>query len=342
MEFDTAARPVVEVRIATSYISLEQAARNLKTETEGGFEAVRARTAAAWEKQLQRIEIAATEDQKRTFYTCLYRAEIPHRFFEIDAEGKKVHYSPWDGRVHDGVEYVDSGLWDTFRTQFPFYSIAYPEQLGEIVAGWLNAYREGGRLPNWPNPADSTAWSEPRRCDGCRRAWSRASRLRRADRLRSPSPRCLRRAGRPRRPARILALGYMPPKVAGDCVSAPLDYAYDDWCVAQAAKFWARTTTTGCSWNARKTTANCGIPQVGFMRGKNADGTWANPEFDEFAWGHGYCEGGPWQCSWAVQHDPLGLAELLGGKEAMAAKLDRMFASLRPRFIAGGYGITDP
>ena len=78
-------------------------------------------------------------------------------------------------------------------------------------------------------------------------------------------------------------------------------------------------------------------PHVGFMRSKNADGTWANAKFDEFAWGNGYCEGGPWQCSWAVQHDALGLANLLGGNRAMAAKLDRLFAQ-PPTFHPGGYG----
>ena len=129
-----------------------------------------------------------------------------------------------------------------------------------------------------------------------------------------------------------LALGYVPPKVAGDCVSARLDYAYDDWCVAQAAKLLGKQDDYTGSWNARKTTANCGIPTWVSCAARMPMARGPTPKFDEFAWGNGYCEGGPWQCSWAVQHDALGLADLLGGKDAMAAKLDRLFAS-RPRFI---------
>ena len=146
--------PPVQLRIATSYISPAQAWRTLDAETAGGFDAVRARTAAAWNEKLARITVdGGTDAQRDTFYTCLYRTmKFPHRLYEIDAAGQPTHYSPWDGHVHPGVAYTDSGLWDTFRTQFPLMSIAYPQQLGEIVAGWLNAYRESGGLPTWPSP----------------------------------------------------------------------------------------------------------------------------------------------------------------------------------------------
>ena len=153
-------------------------------------------------------------------------------------QGKKVHYSPWDGRLHDGVAYTDSGLWDTFRTQFPFYSIAYPEQLGEIVAGWLNAYREGGRLPNWPNPGGFDGMvgthADAMVADALVKGIAGFDVPTAYEALRHDA--FAVRGGR-QGMREYLALGYLPPKVTGDCVSAPLDYAYDDWCVAQAAKF---------------------------------------------------------------------------------------------------------
>ena len=134
-----------------------------------------------------------------------------------------------------------------------------------------------------------------------------------------------------------LALGYLPPKATGDCISAGLDYAYDDWCVAQAAKLLGKRADYRALMERSQNYRKQWDPHLGFMRAKNADGTWADPNFDEFAWGRGYCEGGPWQCSWAVQHDPLGLANLLGGKIAMVAKLDRLFAQ-PPTYHPGGYG----
>ncbi|MEI8197669.1 MAG: GH92 family glycosyl hydrolase [Phycisphaerae bacterium] len=343
VEFKTTDNPVVEVRIATSHISQEQALRNLQTETQGGFEAVRARTAATWESYLKRIDLEGTDEQRKTFYTCLYRAlKYPNRFHEVDAQGKNIHFSPWDGTVHEGVCYVNSGLWDTFRTQFPLYSIAYPDRLGEIINGWLNAFKEGGWLPQWPSPggfggmvgthadamiADAlvkgiTGFDVPTAYEAIRKD--------------AFGVRANGNEGGRRGMKEYLELGYVPPKAAGDWISASLDFAYDDWCVAQAAILLGKNEDYKVLMQRAQNYRKLWDAKVGFMRAKNTDGTWAESEFDEFAWGNGYCEGGPWQCSWAVQHDAAGLAELLGGPAGLAAKLDQMFAA-PPTFHPGGY-----
>ncbi|MEN6459684.1 MAG: GH92 family glycosyl hydrolase [Thermoguttaceae bacterium] len=344
VEFETADRPTVEIRIATSHISIEQALRNLETETQGGFDAVRARTVEKWERNLAKIDIEGTLQQRKTFYTCLYRAlKYPHQFHEIDAQGKKIHFSPWDGRVHDGVCYVDSGLWDTFRTQFPLYSIVYPDRLGEIIEGWLNAYREGGWLPQWPSPggfggmvgthADAMiADAMVKHISGFDLPTAYAALHQDAFGVRA-SDRDGGRGGM----KEYLKLGYVPSRAAPDWLSASLDFAYDDWCVAQAAKLLRKDNDYQVLIERAQNYRKCWDPAVGFMRAKKANGAWAEPAFDEFSWGNGYCEGGPWQCSWAVQHDAAGLAELLGGRAALAAKLDQMFAS-PPTFHPGGYG----
>ncbi|MEN6451409.1 MAG: GH92 family glycosyl hydrolase [Thermoguttaceae bacterium] len=343
VEFDTADYPIVELRVATSHISYAQAERNLAAETKGGFEAVRGRTAATWESYLKRIEIEGTEEQRKTFYTCLYRAlKFPHTFHEVDAKGKNIHFSPWDGKVHEGVCYVDSGLWDTFRTQFPLYSIVYPDRLGEIVEGWLNAYREGGWLPQWPSPrgypgmvgthADAMiADAMVKHIPGFDLETAYAAIRKDAFGVRA-KPSDGGRGGM----KEYLELGYVPPRAMPDWLSASLDFAYDDWCVAQAAKLLGKNDDYQVLMQRAQNYRKCWDPQVGFMRAKKADGSWADPHFDEFAWGNGYCEGGPWQCSWAVQHDAAGLAELLGGRDALAAKLDQLFAA-PTTFHPGGY-----
>ena len=153
IEFSTENGKPLEMRIATSFISPQQARINLNRETAGGFEGVRKTTADAWGKLLGRISVKGTPEREATFYSCLYRAlKYPRKIYEFNGQNEMVHYSPWNGAIEKGPAYTDTGLWDTFRTQFPLLSIAYPDIYSEIAQGWLNAYREGGWLPNWPNP----------------------------------------------------------------------------------------------------------------------------------------------------------------------------------------------
>ena len=335
--------PPVELRLATSYISPAQAWQNLKSETAGGFDAVRARTADAWSEKLGRITVdGGTDAERDTFYTCLYRTmKFPHKLYEVDAAGHPTHYSPWDGRVHPGVAYTDSGLWDTFRTQFPLMSIAYPQQLGEIVAGWLNAYREGGGLPTWPSPggvrgvmtgSHADALLADAMCKGIGGFdYATAYAALHHDAFDRGGAGTTREGM-----ADYLRLGFLPVHTVGYWVSTSLDYAYDDWCCAQAAKLTGHTddyrTLMRRSQNYRKLFD----ASVGFMRAKNADGNWV-PHFDQYAWGGGYTESGPWQASWAVPQDVAGLADLLGGQPGLVAMLDHLFHQ-RPTFHTGGYG----
>ena len=332
LEFDVAQNPVVELRFAESFISFEQAEQNLKAETQGGFEAVRARTAAQWLGYLDRISIEGTEEQKKTFYTCLYRAlKYPHRLHEVTAEGKTVHQSPWNWKLNDGVAFTDTGLWDTYRTQFPLFSIVYPELLGEIVQGWLNAFQEAGRLPQWPNYGGVTGMpgthADAMIADAIVKGIPGFDVNKAYEAIRHDAFDPKARAGQ----EDYLKLGYVPYRSTEYWVSTSLDYAYDDWCVAQAARLLGKDDDYRQLMERAQNYRKLWDPKVGFMRGKKADGTWDSAKFDEFAWGGAYCEGGPWQASWAVQHDTAGLADLLGGRDALAKKLDTM-VSLEPVF----------
>ena len=342
VEFNTSPDAPVEFQVGTSLISWEQAEQNLKTETDGGFTAVQTRAQKTWNDNLGKIEIEAPDDQQRTFYSCLYRAQMfPHRLYELDASGKPVHYSPYDGKLHDGVLYGDIGIWDAFRTTFPLITILYPAQLNEILQGFVTASVEGGTLPEWPSPgyrdcmigqhcaaifADAVVKGQ----HGFDVAQAYAS-LRKSA-FEPPADGVLVRRGL----ADYLKLGYIPDGASTYAVSATLDYAYDDWCVAQIARdqnhpddyqtLLARSQYYRLLWD----------PGTGFMRPKDAAGHWIEP-FDQFGWGGPYAEGGPWQDSFFVPHDTAGLARLAGGPDQLAAKLDQMLG-LPPVFHKGGYG----
>ena len=342
VEFKTSPGEPVEFRVGASLISWAQAEQNLRSETDGGFEAVRARIRKTWNFNLSRLEIEASEDQKSTFYSCLYRAQMfPHRLYKLDATGKPLHYSPYDGLTHAGVLYGDIGIWDAFRTTFPLITILYPSQLNEILQGFVNASTEGGTLPEWPSPgyrdcmigqhcaaifADAvvkgnTGFDVTKAYESLRKSA-----------FQPPTHGELVRSGL----ADYLKLGFIPDGGSKYAVSASLDYAYDDWCIAQIAKeqnhpdvyktLMARAQNYRLLWD----------PNVGFMHAKNAGGQWIEP-FDQFAWGGPYAEGGPWQCSWFVPHDTAGLASLAGGREKLAARMDEMLG-LPPVYHTGGYG----
>jgi predicted alpha-1,2-mannosidase len=341
VDFKTSPNKAVLLKVATSFISWEQAEQNLHAETEGDFDSVHQRVAAVWNERLGRMEIEADPGRNKTFYSCLYHALMfPQRMFELDASGKPIHYSPYDGKIHDGVLYGNIGIWDAFRTTFPLLTLVYTGQLNEILQGFVAAAKEGdGTLPEWPSPGY-------RRCMiGQHCAAIFADALAKGQRgfdvdaayesLRKsaftpPSPGMLVRDGM----ESYLQLGYTPG--IRYSVSTALDYAYDDWCVARMARLLnhpdVETTLMARAQNYRKLWDS----SVGFMRDRKPDGSWVEP-FDEFAWGGPYAESGPWQASWFVPHDPAGLASLLGGRDQFAAKLDRLM-SQPPTFHVGGYG----
>lgn len=342
VEFKTTPDYPVELRVGASLISWEQAEQNLQVETSGGFDVVHARVEKTWKYNLSRVEIEASADRKRTFYSCLYRAQMfPHRLYELDADGKALHYSPYDGKIHDGVLYGDIGIWDAFRTTFPLITILYPSQLNEILQGFVSASVEGGTLPEWPSPG----YREGMIGQHCAAIFADAIVKGNTNFDVATAYRSLRKSafqppgnGKPGRSglADYLKLGYIPDGSARYAVSASLDYAYDDWCVAQIAKEQNQLDDYKTLMSRAQNYRHLWDSSVGFMRPKDADGNWVEP-FDQFAWGGPYVEGGPWQCSWFVPHDTAGLAGLIGGREKLAEKLNQLLG-LPPVFHVGGYG----
>jgi predicted alpha-1,2-mannosidase len=328
---------VVNVRIGTSFVSIDQARLNLKRElgTVPFDRAVR-RTAAVWENMLGRAEITTPDmEQKGTFYSCLYRALLfPRTWHEVDAVGRTFHRSPYDGKLHPGVMFADNGFWDTYRTVYPLYAILFPDQLGTILEGWVNGYRESGWLPKWPSPGERGGMIgshiDAVIADACVKGIPGFDLAKAYEGMRKHATEVAGdRLGRTGLDA-YLRKGFVPEQGNNHGVSCTLDYAYDDFCIAQVAAALGRDDDRRTMLRRAQNYRKLFDPRVGFMRGRTAGGEWVKP-FDEFAWGGPYVEGSVWQCGWAVPHDPAGLIKLMGGDKQFVAKLDHML-SQPPRF----------
>lgn len=154
VKFSTVRGEQVNMKAASSFISLEQAWLNFREVDGKTFAQVKQAAKDRWNEVLDRIQVGGgTEEQYRTFYSCLYRSTLfPRKFYEIDAQGKPVHYSPYNGQVCDGYLYTDTGFWDTFRALFPLLNLVYPSVNREIQQGLADIARENDFLPEWSSP----------------------------------------------------------------------------------------------------------------------------------------------------------------------------------------------
>ena len=348
VSFRTRKGEQVQARVASSFISAEQAERNLQEIGNEGFDSVKEQGKAAWDQVLGRISVeGGTDEQQRTFYSCLYRAlQFPRKFYELDAAGQPVHYSPFNGEVRPGYLYTDTGVWDTFRALFPLLNLVYPEENAKMQAGLANDYREGGWLPEWASPGyrnimvgnNSASVVADAYLKGVRPADAAdANVLYEAlikDANHAGPLTAVGRAG----VEYYNKLGYVPYDVKiNESAARTLEYAYDDFAIAQLAMALNKPKKdidlyTKRSQNYRKLFDK----QTGLMRGRNQNGTFETP-FNPFKWGDAFTEGNAWHYTWSVFHDVQGLMNLMGGRQKFTATLDSVFA-LPPTFDASYYG----
>ena len=335
VSFATERGEVVNLKTASSFISLDQAWRNL-AEAEGrSFDEIKTAARDRWNEVLGRIEVGGgTQEQYRTFYSCLYRATLfPRKFYEINADGNPIHYSPYNGQICDGYLYTDTGFWDTFRALFPLLNLAYPSVNEEIQQGLANIARENEFLPEWASPGHR----------GCMVGNNSASVVADAI-LKGITPEkdwqvlydCIVYGTEHVHPEVSSTgrlgheyyndLGYVPYNVGiHESVARTLEYAYNDWCILQLAKKLNRPQEELDKWEARSNNwKNVFDPSHNLMRGRNLDGSFQEP-FSPYKWGGAFTEGNAWHYTWSVFHDVDGLAEAMGGKEAFAQMLDSVF-----------------
>lgn len=343
VKFDTGAGKVVGCKVASSYISPQQALVNLQREVgDADFDTVRKRAEERWSEAFNRARVeGGSEEQQRTFYSCFYRALLfPEKFHEVNAEGKTVHYSPYDGKVHDGVLYTDSGFWDTFRAAHPLYTLLFPEVSGEIMQSLLNTYDESGWLPEWPSPGHRGIMIGENSFSLLADAWVKGVRNFDAEKAVAamvhdannshPSISAVGRDG----VKFYNEAGYVPydnqdrrgGKSFAEASAKTLEFAYDDFCAAQLAYAAGKKDEAAAFARHAMNYTNLFDPKVGFVRERKADGSWDEPFFPE-QWGGGFTEGCSWHWTWCVFQDIPGLMDLMGGEKAFADKLDAVFTA---------------
>lgn len=337
VHFATRRGEQVNVRVASSFISPEQAVRNLESELgSDDFETVTAKAQQRWDDVLGRIRVeGGSDEQMRTFYSCLYRSTLfPRKFYEIDAAGNPVHYSPYNGEVRPGYLYTDTGFWDTFRCLFPLLNLVYPSVNAEIQAGLANVARENALLPEWASPGHRGCMVGNNSASVVADAVVKGIVTDSADLAKlyeamvyatehvHPEVSSSGRWGH----EYYNELGYVPYDVnIPENVARTLEYAYDDWCILQTAKRLGRPAEEQERWALRaKNYRNVFDPETHLMRGRNADGSFQSP-FSPYKWGDAFTEGNAWHYTWSVFHDVEGLARLMGGHEAFARMLDSVF-----------------
>jgi predicted alpha-1,2-mannosidase len=335
----------IVARIGTSFISYEQAERNLERELgEKTPDQARADAEKGWNDHLKRIEVeGGSDEQQRTFYSCMYRTLLfPRMWYEFDEAGNPQHYSAFNGKVMPGVMYADHGYWDVYRAWYPLMTIVFPDRLGEILQAWVNAYKEGGWLPQFPCPGYRACMSGSlidsifadaavKGIRGFDLEMAYEGLKKHATSVGDPGKGFGRQGIE-----YYLRLNYLPADRVEQSVAETADAAYGDFCIGEVAHVLGKEAEAELFRNRSQNWRNIFDPGTGFLRGKNENGSWLEP-FDPFRWGSPYEEGAAWQHRWDVPHDIPGLIELLGGSERTAAILDEML-SLPPKFGVGVYG----
>ena len=344
--FQTNKGEVIHAKVASSFISFEQADINMKELGDDSFETLVQKGKDIWNKELSKIEVeGGTLDQYRTFYSCMYRSLLfPRKFYEIDAQGNIIHYSPYNGQVLPGYMFTDTGFWDTFRSLFPFLNLMYPTMSKEMQEGLINTYKESGFFPEWASPGHR----------GCMVGNNSASVLVDAyikgihvDDVKTlyeglihgtehvhPIVSSTGRLGH----EYYNTLGYVPYDVdINENAARTLEYAYNDWCIYQIAKALGRPKKELNLYAKRAMNyQNLFDRETKLMRGKNKDGKFMTP-FSPLKWGDAFTEGNSWHYTWSVFHDPQGLIDLMGGKDHFVLMLDSVF-SVPPLFDESYYG----
>jgi len=325
----------VQAKVASSYISPEQAALTLQAEL-GQFKSLEDTKAAAWKiwnDHLNQIVVeGGTPEETATFYSCYFRASLFSRqFYEMDANGKPYYFSPYDGQIHNGYIYTDTGFWDTFRAQFPLNALMHPTMHGRYVAGLLDAFDQCGWLPSWSFPGEGGSMIGNHAISLLADAWAKG--------IRTFDPQKALKAyyheatnKGPWGPANgrdgwkeYYTLGYVPYPNYRESTAKTLEYAYDDFCGYQLADMTDNQIYREVFSRQMFNYKNLFDPKVGFMRGRDENGKWT-PNFDPNEWGGPFTEGNAWHYLWSVFHDVNGLVDLLGGDEKFVSKLDSVFS----------------
>ncbi len=341
----------VNVRIASSFISFEQAELNIKELGNDSFDTVKQKAKETWNKVLGAIEVEDSDrDNLRTFYSCFYRSVLfPRSFYEKNAAGEIVHYSPYNGEIRPGYMFTDTGFWDTFRCLFPFLNLVYPSMNLKMQEGLANTFLESGFLPEWASPGHRGCMVGNNSASVVADAFLKGQKVQNPETLweavttgaNAVHPRV---SSTGRRGFEFYnKLGYVPYDVddqfghINENVARTLEYAYDDWCIYKFGQALGKTEKELAQYKKNALNyRNVFDAESKLMRGRNADGKFQTP-FSPLKWGDAFTEGNSWHYSWSVFHDPQGLIDLMGGNDDFNCMLDSVF-NVPPLFDDSYYG----
>lgn len=347
--FKTKRGEKINVKVASSFISLEQAQRNLQREIgDDSFDITQQKAHANWQQELSRLRVEDNNlDNVRTFYSTLYRILLfPRKFYEFDENEQIVHYSPYNGEVLPGYMFTDNGFWDTFRAVFPFFTLMYPEFDAQVMEGLANTYKESGWLPEWASPGHRGVMVGSNSAINIADAYLKGIRGFDIDTLyEAVMKNATVNEGRPMSSVGregvdyYNELGYVPYDVGiNESAARTLEYAFADFNLFKLATLLDKPDDAAIFYQRAFNYKNLFDPQSHWMRGKNADGQFQSP-FNPLKWGDAFTEGNALHYTWSVFHDIAGLKDLMGGDQAFIDKLDEVF-SMPPLFDDSYYGQT--
>jgi predicted alpha-1,2-mannosidase len=324
-EFDTSLGNILEIKIGISAVDEEGARKNLRTEIENKtFEDIKSEAQKTWETQLEKIVIEGSDkDNKTNFYSALYHTMIAPNLYQ-DVDGR---YRGMDLKVHQNNDYeyyTVFSLWDTFRGAHPLYTIIEQDRTNDFINTFLTKYDEGGIMPLWDLsgcytgcmigyhavPVIADAYLKGIKNYDVNKAFQAMKHSASQDKLGLES---------------YKKLGYIPVETESESVSKTLEYAYDDWTIAQMAKALGETEDYKTYIQRAQYYKNIYDPETQFMRGRFRN-TWFAP-FDPYEVNFNYTEANSWQYSFYVPQDISGFIKLLGGKDKFETHLDKLFTA---------------
>ena len=315
---------IILVKTGLSAVSMEGARKNLLHDIPGwNFDRIRQQARKEWNKALGKIKIEADKTTRTIFYSALYHTMMAPNLY-MDVDGK---YRGTDLKIHQAkgfTNYTVFSLWDTFRATHPLYTLIERKRDLEFIKTFLHQYENGGQLPVWELAGNYTgcmigyhsvpvivdAWEKGIRGFDMNLAFKAMKHSAMQDKLGL---------------AAYKKYGYIPSDKSSASVSKTLEYAYDDWCIAQAAKAINRPADFKYFIQRAQSYKNIFDPQTGFMRPKR-DGLWKYP-FNPAEVDFNYTEANAWQYTFFVPQDISGLIRLMGGKEKFGKKLDKLFTT---------------
>lgn len=333
--FATKDQEKIRMKVGTSLIDIAQARANMDQEfPDFDFDKSVKQSAGLWEKELSMIQVEGSEDDKAIFYTALTKCFVNPR--NLNEDGR--YFSPFDYQVHEGEMYTDLSIWDTFRSLHPLWVILKPQESTDIINGMLNAYKEGGWLPKWPNPWYRSIMMGTHADAVIADAYIKGIRGFDTELAFEAMLKNATEKGNRGFSGRVgidyfNTIGYVPTDIFGfygEPVARTLEFSYDDYCIAQMAKALGKDEHYEDFMKRSKRYINVLDKETGLVRGKKLNGEWL-PPFDKSisVWAQGtdhdtevYYK----NHTLLVPHDIPGLADFMGGEDKLEAYLDDFFA----------------